>query len=50
LKKEGVNSYLLEITISILKKKEGEDFLIDKILDQASQKGTSSWSTNAALE
>jgi 6-phosphogluconate dehydrogenase len=49
-KKEGLNSYLLEITISILKKKEGEDFLIDKILDRASQKGTGGWSTNAALE
>ncbi len=46
----GLQSYLLEITIAILRKKEGGDFLIDKILDQASQKGTGGWSTNAALD
>lgn len=38
------------ITIDILHKKEGKEFLIDKILDQASQKGTGGWSTSAALE
>lgn len=46
----GLNSYLLEITIDILRKKEGYHVLLDKILDQASQKGTGGWSTNAALE
>lgn len=46
----GLNSYLLEISITILQKKEGGDYLIDKILDKASQKGTGGWSTNAALE
>ncbi|WP_299222624.1 NADP-dependent phosphogluconate dehydrogenase [uncultured Aquimarina sp.] len=46
----GLDSYLLEITIGILIKKEGNNFLIDKILDKAGQKGTGGWSTNAALE
>ncbi len=45
-----MRSYLLEISADILLKKEGEDFLIDKILDAAKQKGTGGWSTNAALE
>ncbi len=49
-KQTGLNSYLIEITIDILRKKENADFLIDKILDQASQKGTGGWSTNAALD
>ena len=43
------DSYLLEITADILQKKEGEDFLIDKVLDKAGQKGTGGWSTQAAL-
>ncbi|WP_299311369.1 NADP-dependent phosphogluconate dehydrogenase [uncultured Aquimarina sp.] len=46
----GLKSYLLEITSGILLEKEGDDFLIDKILDKAGQKGTGGWSTNAALE
>ena len=45
----GLNSYLLEITIDILQKKEGDDFLLDKILDAAAQKGTGGWSTEAAI-
>ena len=47
---EGLQSYLLEITISILQKKEGNTLLLDKILDQAEQKGTGGWSAGAALE
>ncbi len=47
---KGIDSYLLEITADILLKKEGEEFLIDKILDKAGQKGTGGWSTIAALE
>lgn len=43
-------SYLLEITVEILRKKEEDNFLIDKILDAAGQKGTGGWSTNSALE
>ena len=46
----GSNSYLLEITIDILRKQEGEDWLIDLILDQAGNKGTGSWTTIAACE
>ena len=45
-----LGSYLLEITIGILQKKEGDELLLDKILDQAEQKGTGSWSVSAALE
>jgi 6-phosphogluconate dehydrogenase len=47
---EGLRSYLLEITIDILQKKEGDALLLDKILDQAEQKGTGGWSAGAALE
>ena len=47
---EGLGSYLLEITISILKTKEKEGWLIDKILDKAGNKGTGSWTTIAAAE
>lgn len=45
-----LNNYLLEITIQILLKKEGDDFLLDLILDKAEHKGTGSWSVQAALE
>lgn len=45
-----MESYLLEISVNILRKKENDGFLIDKILDAAKQKGTGGWSTNAALE
>jgi len=44
------SSYLLEITIEILQKKEGNHYLIDLILDQASNKGTGMWSSKAALD
>src|SRR5690606_30545403 len=47
---EGLDSYLLSITIDILQTYEGEDLLLDKILDQAAQKGTGGWSVSAALE
>lgn len=45
-----LSSYLLEITIDILRKYEDDKPLIDKILDQAAQKGTGGWSLNTALE
>ncbi|MEX0719139.1 MAG: NADP-dependent phosphogluconate dehydrogenase [Balneolaceae bacterium] len=48
--KTALNSYLLEITIQILKKKEKEDWLVDKILDKAVNKGTGSWTSIAAAE
>lgn len=43
-------SYLLEITVQILRKKEGLNFLLDLILDKAENKGTGSWSSITALE
>lgn len=45
-----LNSYLLEITIEILKKKDQETYVIDYILDKAQSKGTGSWSSQIALE
>lgn len=48
--KETTNSYLLEITIDILRKKEGEDWLLDKIMDKAGNKGTGNWATITTAE
>ncbi|NMM50661.1 NADP-dependent phosphogluconate dehydrogenase [Flammeovirgaceae bacterium KN852] len=45
-----MQSYLLEITIDILRKKEGDHFLIDKILDKAGNKGTGNWTTIASAK
>jgi len=47
---EGLKSFLLEITASILLAKEGKDFLLDQVLDKAGQKGTGSWSLTTALK
>ncbi len=44
------NSYLLEITIDILRKKEGGGWLIDSILDTSGNKGTGNWATIATAE
>lgn len=49
-KNGGLDSYLLEITIDILQTKENGELLLDKIMDQAAQKGTGGWSAVAALE
>jgi 6-phosphogluconate dehydrogenase len=46
--KINANSYLLDITITILRKKENNDWLINKILDKAGTKGTGNWATIAA--
>ncbi|WP_257710608.1 decarboxylating NADP(+)-dependent phosphogluconate dehydrogenase [Gramella sp. MT6] len=43
-------SFLLEITADILLKKENNQYLLDKVLDIAGQKGTGGWTTVAALE
>ena len=48
--KETANSYLLEITIDILRKKEGDDWLVNKILDKAGNKGTGNWTTIASAQ
>ncbi|MGY5849933.1 NADP-dependent phosphogluconate dehydrogenase [Salegentibacter sp. F14] len=47
---KDMRSYLLEISIGILRQKENDEFLLDKILDAAKQKGTGGWSTEAALD
>lgn len=43
--KSSVNSFLLEITIDILRYKENGDWLINSILDKAGNKGTGNWAT-----
>ena len=43
--KETANSYLLEITIDILRKRDGKDWLVNRILDKAGNKGTGNWTT-----
>lgn len=48
--KSDSNSYLLEITIDILRKKEGNTPLVEKILDVAANKGTGNWTTIATAE
>lgn len=45
-----LSSYLVEITARILKFKEGDHYLVDKILDTAGQKGTGKWTSITALE
>ncbi len=46
----NIGSYLLEITIDILQRKEGNEWLIDKILDKAGNKGTGNWTTIASAQ
>ncbi|WP_179348893.1 NADP-dependent phosphogluconate dehydrogenase [Winogradskyella pacifica] len=48
--KPTANSYLLEITADIFRKKEGDDWLVNKILDKAGNKGTGNWTTMASAE
>lgn len=48
--KTTVDSYLLGITIDILRKKEGNDWLVNKIMDKAGNKGTGNWATIATAE
>ena len=48
--KSTANSYLLEITIDILRKKEDGDWLLNKIMDKAGNKGTGNWTTIATAE
>lgn len=49
-KDSELNSYLIHITSVILKKKEKGKYVIDEILDTASQKGTGRWTSEAAFE
>lgn len=48
--KGPLSGYLLEITASILRKKEGDRYVLDLILDKAENKGTGSWSGKAAFD
>lgn len=47
---KGNSSYLIDITIAILSKREGSEFLVDKILDSAQNKGTGSWASIEACK
>lgn len=49
-KERGFSSYILEITIDILRKKESGEPLVDKILDAAKQKNTGGWTAEAAFK
>ncbi|WP_158344604.1 NADP-dependent phosphogluconate dehydrogenase [Buchnera aphidicola] len=49
--KGELNSYLIEITKDILIKKDDcGNFLLDYVLDQASNKGTGKWTSQSALD
>ncbi len=48
--KDTASSYLLEITTAIFRKKEGDDWLVNKILDKAGNKGTGNWTTIASAQ
>lgn len=48
--KSDADSYLLEISSEILKKKENTDSIINKILDKAGNKGTGNWTTIASAQ
>ena len=43
-------SYLLRITADILAQKDGDEPFIDKVLDNAGQKSTGSWSVASAMD
>lgn len=45
---KGHRSFLLDITIKILKQKKGEEDILNHIVDIARDKGTGSWSIQAA--
>lgn len=45
-----LESYLIDITAKIFEVKEGEDYLVDKIMDKSSQKGTGKWTNEQAID
>lgn len=48
--KNELNSYLIDITIDILNKKnEKDEYILDNIVDQASNKGTGIWASKESL-
>lgn len=48
--KAKADSYLLGITIEVLRKKDGDDWLVNKIVDKAGNKGTGNWTTIATAQ
>lgn len=49
--KGELDSYLIEITADIFRKKDEEgNYLVDVILDEAAQKGTGKWTSQSALD
>lgn len=49
-KKTELESFLIEVTAAVLKKKSGEEYLVDLILDTAGSKGTGKWTVQQAAE
>ncbi len=47
---EDLQSFLIEITAQIFKKREGDAYLVDLILDSAGSKGTGKWTSQCALD
>lgn len=45
-----LDSYLIEITANILRYKEADQVLVEKILDKAMQKGTGKWTVLSAID
>ncbi len=45
-----LQSFLIEITARIFEKKDGDQHLVDEVLDKAGQKGTGRWTAQLALE
>ncbi|MGC1273039.1 MAG: decarboxylating NADP(+)-dependent phosphogluconate dehydrogenase [Planctomycetaceae bacterium] len=48
--KSELESYLIEITRDIFTVRDGDGYLVDKILDTAQQKGTGKWMSQHALD
>lgn len=44
-----LNSFLLDISVEVLRKQEEGNYLLDLILDKAGQKGTGQWTSEEAL-
>lgn len=47
---KDLGSYLLQITIDILRKKENGGYLLDQVLDKAGNKGTGKWATSSIAD
>ena len=45
-----LESYLIDISKDIFKRKEGDSYLVDLVLDRAANKGTGKWTSQNALD